>query len=294
MKRVILLIVTNIAVMVVLSVVATLLGLNRFMTGNGLNLVTLLSFSAVMGFGGAFISLLFSKIMAKWSTGARVIGAPSSDTERWLLDTVYKLGCRANLPVMPEVAVYEGQPNAFATGPSSSNSLIAVSTGLLTSMTEEEVEAVLAHEIAHIQNGDMVTLTLIQGVVNTFVFFLSRVVGYLVDSFLRRNDERSSGPGVGYMVSVIFCQIVFGMLASAIVMYFSRQREFRADAGAAGLLGGPRSMISALRRLERVREGDLPQNLAASGISGGSAGLVALFSSHPSIEERIVALRHIF
>ena len=294
MKRVILLIVTNIAVMVVLSVTATLLGLNRFMTGNGLNLVTLLSFSAVMGFGGAFISLLFSKIMAKWSTGARVIGAPSSDTERWLLDTVYKLGCRANLPVMPEVAVYEGQPNAFATGPSSSNSLIAVSTGLLTSMTEEEVEAVLAHEIAHIQNGDMVTLTLIQGVVNTFVFFLSRVVGYLVDSFLRRNDERSSGPGVGYMVSVIFCQIVFGMLASAIVMYFSRQREFRADAGAAGLLGGPRSMISALRRLERVREGDLPQNLAASGISGGTAGLVALFSSHPSIEERIVALRHIF
>lgn len=294
MKRVILLIVTNIAVMVVLSVVATLLGLNRFMTGNGLNLVTLLSFSAVMGFGGAFISLLFSKTMAKWSTGARVIGAPSSDTERWLLDTVYKLGCRANLPVMPEVAVYEGQPNAFATGPSSSNSLIAVSTGLLTSMTEEEVEAVLAHEIAHIQNGDMVTLTLIQGVVNTFVFFLSRVVGYLVDSFLRRNDERSSGPGVGYMLSVIFCQIVFGMLASAIVMYFSRQREFRADAGAAGLLGGPRSMISALRRLERVREGDLPQNLAASGISGGSAGLVALFSSHPSIEERIVALRHIF
>ena len=294
MKRVIFLIVTNIAVMVVLSVTATLLGLNRFMTGNGLNLVTLLSFSAVMGFGGAFISLLFSKIMAKWSTGARVIGAPSSDTERWLLDTVYKLGCRANLPVMPEVAVYEGQPNAFATGPSSSNSLIAVSTGLLTSMTEEEVEAVLAHEIAHIQNGDMVTLTLIQGVVNTFVFFLSRVVGYLVDSFLRRNDERSSGPGVGYMVSVIFCQIVFGMLASAIVMYFSRQREFRADAGAAGLLGGPRSMISALRRLERVREGDLPQNLAASGISGGTAGLVALFSSHPSIEERIVALRHIF
>ena len=294
MKRVIFLIVTNIAVMVVLSVTATLLGLNRFMTGNGLNLVTLLSFSAVMGFGGAFISLLFSKIMAKWSTGARVIGAPSSDTERWLLDTVYKLGCRANLPVMPEVAVYEGQPNAFATGPSSSNSLIAVSTGLLTSMTEEEVEAVLAHEIAHIQNGDMVTLTLIQGVVNTFVFFLSRVVGYLVDSFLRRNDERSSGPGVGYMLSVIFCQIVFGMFASAIVMYFSRQREFRADAGAAGLLGGPRSMISALRRLERVREGDLPQNLAASGISGGSAGLVALFSSHPSIEERIVALRHIF
>ncbi|MCD5360540.1 protease HtpX [Chromobacterium aquaticum] len=291
MKRVILLIATNIAVMVVLSIVASLLGLNRFMTGNGLNLGTLLGFAAVMGFGGAFISLMLSKTMAKWSTGARVIETPSNETERWLVHTVQKLASRANLP-MPEVAVYEGEPNAFATGPSKSNSLVAVSTGLLASMTEEEVEAVLAHEVAHIQNGDMVTLTLIQGVVNTFVFFLARVVGYLVDSFLRRNDEQSSGPGIGYMVTVIVCEIVFGILASAIVMYFSRQREFRADAGAATLLGGARPMVNALRRLGGVAAGDLPQNMAASGISGGRGGLMALFSSHPSIEERIGALEH--
>lgn len=291
MKRVILLIATNIAVMVVLSIVASLLGLNRYMTGNGLNLGTLLGFAAVMGFGGAFISLMLSKTMAKWSTGARVIETPSNDTERWLVHTVQKLASRANLP-MPEVAVYEGEPNAFATGPSKSNSLVAVSTGLLASMTEEEVEAVLAHEVAHIQNGDMVTLTLIQGVVNTFVFFLARVVGYLVDSFLRRNDEQSSGPGIGYMVTVIVCEIVFGILASAIVMYFSRQREFRADAGAATLLGGARPMVNALRRLGGVAAGDLPQNMAASGISGGRGGLMALFSSHPSIEERIGALEH--
>lgn len=291
MKRVILLIATNIAVMVVLSIVASLLGLNRYMTGNGLNLGTLLGFAAVMGFGGAFISLMLSKTMAKWSTGARVIETPSNDTERWLVHTVQKLASRANLP-MPEVAVYEGEPNAFATGPSKSNSLVAVSTGLLASMTEEEVEAVLAHEVAHIQNGDMVTLTLIQGVVNTFVFFLARVVGYLVDNFLRRNDEQSSGPGIGYMVTVIVCEIVFGILASAIVMYFSRQREFRADAGAATLLGGARPMVNALRRLGGVAAGDLPQNMAASGISGGRSGLMALFSSHPSIEERIGALEH--
>ncbi|PTU64440.1 protease HtpX [Chromobacterium sp. Panama] len=291
MKRVILLIATNIAVMVVLSIVVSLLGLNRFMTGNSLNLGTLLGFAAVMGFGGAFISLMLSKTMAKWSTGARVIETPSNDTERWLVHTVRKLASRANLP-MPEVAVYEGEPNAFATGPSKSNSLVAVSTGLLASMTEEEVEAVLAHEIAHIQNGDMVTLTLIQGVVNTFVFFLARVVGYLVDNFLRRNDEESSGPGIGYMVTVIVCEIVFGILASAIVMYFSRQREFRADAGAATLLGGARPMVNALRRLGGVAAGDLPQNMAASGISGGRGGLMALFSSHPSIEERIGALEH--
>lgn len=291
MKRVILLIATNIAVMVVLSIVASLLGLNRFMTGNSLNLGTLQGFAAVMGFGGAFISLMLSKTMAKWSTGARVIETPSNDTERWLVHTVQKLASRANLP-MPEVAVYEGEPNAFATGPSKSNSLVAVSTGLLASMTEEEVEAVLAHEVAHIQNGDMVTLTLIQGVVNTFVFFLARVVGYLVDNFLRRNDEESSGPGIGYMVTVIVCEIVFGILASAIVMYFSRQREFRADAGAATLLGGARPMVNALRRLGGVAAGDLPQNMAASGISGGRGGLMALFSSHPSIEERIGALEH--
>ncbi|MBI3146418.1 MAG: protease HtpX [Pseudogulbenkiania sp.] len=291
MKRVLLLILTNLAVMLVLSVTAHLLGLNRFLTANGLNLGMLLAFSALMGFGGAFISLLMSKTIAKWSTGARVIDSPAHPTERWLLDTVQKLATRANLP-MPEVAVYEGEPNAFATGASKSNSLVAVSTGLLASMTEEEVEAVLAHEIAHIKNGDMVTLTLIQGVVNTFVFFLARVVGYLVDSFLRRNDEEeaSSGPGIGYMITVIVCEIAFGILASAIVMYFSRQREFRADSRAATLLGSRQPMISALYRLGGMDAGGLPQGMAASGIAG-KQGLMALFASHPSIEERVSALQ---
>ncbi|MBA4708529.1 protease HtpX [Aquitalea aquatica] len=290
MKRVILLIATNIAVMLVLSIAAQLLGINRFITAGGLNMGSLLAFAGLMGFGGAFISLWMSKTMAKWSTGARVIEQPSNETERWLLFTVRKLADRAGLP-MPEVAVYEGEPNAFATGASKSNSLVAVSTGLLASMTEQEVEAVLAHEIAHIQNGDMVTLTLIQGVVNTFVFFLARVVGYLVDNFLRRNDEESSsGTGIGYFITVIVCEIVFGILASFIVMYFSRQREYRADAGAAKLLGSPQPMIAALHRLGGVHAGELPQNMAASGISGG-AGLMGLMSSHPSLESRIAALQ---
>jgi heat shock protein HtpX len=290
MKRVILLIATNIAVMLVLSIAAQLLGINRFITAGGLNMGSLLAFAGLMGFGGAFISLWMSKTMAKWSTGARVIEQPSNETERWLLFTVRKLADRAGLP-MPEVAVYEGEPNAFATGASKSNSLVAVSTGLLASMTEQEVEAVLAHEIAHIQNGDMVTLTLIQGVVNTFVFFLARVVGYVVDNFLRRNDEESSsGTGIGYFITVIVCEIVFGILASFIVMYFSRQREYRADAGAAKLLGSPQPMIAALHRLGGVHAGELPQNMAASGISGG-AGLMGLMSSHPSLESRIAALQ---
>lgn len=289
MKRVILLIVTNIAVMLVLSVSVRLLGLDRFVTSGGLNLGMLLMFSAVLGFGGAFISLALSKTMAKWSTGARVITQPSGQTEAWLLNTVRKLADRAGLP-MPEVAVYEGEPNAFATGPSRSNSLVAVSTGLLANMNEEEVEAVLAHEIAHIRNGDMVTLTLIQGVVNTFVFFLARVVGYLVDSWLKRDEENSSaGTGIGYFVTVIVCEIVFGILASVVVMYFSRQREFRADVGAAELLGSPRPMANALRRLGGIEADGLPKSMAASGIAGGR-GLLGLFATHPSMEERIAAL----
>ncbi|AVG17994.1 zinc metalloprotease HtpX [Chromobacterium vaccinii] len=289
MKRVILLIVTNIAVMLVLSVSVRLLGLDRFVTSGGLNLGMLLMFSAVLGFGGAFISLALSKTMAKWSTGARVITQPSGQTEAWLLNTVRKRADRAGLP-MPEVAVYEGEPNAFATGPSRSNSLVAVSTGLLANMNEEEVEAVLAHEIAHIRNGDMVTLTLIQGVVNTFVFFLARVVGYLVDSWLKRDEENSSaGTGIGYFVTVIVCEIVFGILASVVVMYFSRQREFRADAGAAELLGSPRPMANALRRLGGIEADGLPKSMAASGIAGGR-GLLGLFATHPSMEERIAAL----
>ncbi|MGL6071422.1 protease HtpX [Craterilacuibacter sp.] len=289
MKRVFLLLATNIAVMLVLSVAAQLLGLNRFMTGNGLNLTTLLGFSALMGFGGAFISLAMSKTIAKWSTRAQVITQPANETERWLVGKIASLADRAGI-AMPEVAIYEGAPNAFATGATKNSSLVAVSTGLLSSMTHEEVEAVLAHEIAHIANGDMVTLTLVQGVVNTFVFFLARVVGYLVDSFLRKNDEESSGTGIGYFVTVIVCEIVFGVLASMIVAWFSRQREFRADAGAARLMGSPAPMAAALRRLGGVEAGALPQNMAASGIAGNGGGLMALFASHPSIEARLAAL----
>lgn len=289
MKRIFLFLLTNLAVLVVLSIVASLLGVNRYLTANGLNLGLLLGFAAVMGFGGAFISLFMSKTIAKWSTGAQVIATPRNSTEFWLMETVQRLA-RSSGIAMPEVAVYEGEPNAFATGATKNSSLVAVSTGLLQSMNRQEAEAVLAHEVAHVANGDMVTLTLIQGVVNTFVIFLSRVMGYLVDSFLRRNDEESAGPGIGYTISVIIFDILFGILASMIVMYFSRKREFRADAGAAKLLGTPRPMIAALQRLGGVSDAALPQNLATAGIAGGRSGWTALFSSHPSIEERIAAL----
>jgi len=289
MKRVVLFLVTNLAVMLVLSVVASLLGVNKFLTANGLNLGLLLGFSLVIGFGGAFISLLLSKTMAKWSTGAKVIATPANQTERWLVDTVSRLANAAGL-AMPQVAIYDGAPNAFATGATRNNSLVAVSTGLLESMTREEAEAVLAHEVSHIANGDMVTLTLIQGVVNTFVIFLSRVMGYLVDSFLRRDDRQSSGPGIGYMISVIFFDIVFGILASTIVMYFSRQREFRADAGAAQLLGTPSPMVAALQRLGGLEVEPLPKSLATAGITDRPS-MMSLFASHPPIEERIAALK---
>jgi heat shock protein HtpX len=249
----------------------------------------LLVFAAIMGFGGSFISLLMSKMMAKWSTGAHIIEAPSNSTEFWLVETVRKQAEKAGI-AMPEVAIYEGEPNAFATGPSKNNSLVAVSTGLLQGMSKEEVEAVLAHEVSHVANGDMVTLTLIQGVVNTFVIFLSRIVGYLVDSFLRRGDSQSSGPGIGYTITVVVCDILFGILASIIVAWFSRQREFRADAGAAHLMGSPRPMINALARLGGMAVEPLPKSLASSGIAGGP-GFMALFSSHPSMEQRIAALQ---
>jgi heat shock protein HtpX len=287
MKRVVLFLATNLAVMLVLGVTANLLGVDRFLTANGLNLGMLLAFSAIIGFGGAFISLAMSKQMAKWSTGARVIESPSTSTEVWLVDTVARLADRAGLP-MPEVAIYDGEPNAFATGATKNNSLVAVSTGLLQGMTREEVEAVLAHEVAHIANGDMVTLTLIQGVVNTFVVFLSRIVGYAVDAFLRRGSD-SSGPGIGYLVASMVSQVIFGMLASIIVAWFSRQREFRADAGAASLMGTPLPMQNALRRLGSLHTEPLPQNMAASGIAGGQ-GLMALFATHPPLEQRIAAL----
>ena len=287
MKRTVLLIATNLAIMLVLGISASLLGVNRFLTANGLNLGALLVFAGLMGFGGAFISLLISKPMAKWSTGARVITQASNSTEAWLLATVAAQARRAGI-AMPEVAVYEGEPNAFATGASKNASLVAVSTGLLASMTQEEVEAVLAHEVAHIANGDMVTLTLIQGVVNTFVIFLARVVAYAVDSLLRK-DEENSGPGIAYTVTAIVCDILFGILASIIVAWFSRQREYRADRGAARIMGTPRPMIDALARLGGVNPGALPKNMAASGIAGG--GVMSLFSSHPSCEERIAALQ---
>jgi heat shock protein HtpX len=287
MKRVVLFILTNLAVMLVLGIVTSLLGVNRFLTQSGLNIGMLLAFSAVVGFTGAIFSLLISKPMAKWSTGAQVIENPSSETERWLVETVRRLATKGNIG-MPEVAIYEGEANAFATGAFKNSALVAVSTGLLQSMSREEVEAVLAHEVAHIVNGDMVTLTLIQGVVNTFVVFLSKVVGYFVDRVVLKNDR--DGPGIGYYVTDIVCQIVFGLLASIIVAWFSRQREFRADAGSASLMGSPQPMVKALARLGGLEPGELPKSMAASGISD-KAGVVALFSSHPPIEERIAALQ---
>lgn len=288
MKRIVLFLATNVAIMVVLGITVHVLGLNQFMAGGQLNLTMLLAFSAVLGFGGSFISLLISKKVAKWSTGAQVIESPRNPTEQWLVQTVQRFAQKANI-AMPEVAIYEGAPNAFATGPSKNNSLVAVSTGLLQTMSREEAEAVLAHEVAHIANGDMVTLTLIQGVVNTFVFFLARVIGFMVDQFLRKNDSESSGQGMGYFITVIVMEITLGILASIIVMYFSRQREFRADSGAAWLMGNKQPMISALKRLGGMQAGELPSNMAASGISG-KGGVMALFSSHPPIEQRIEAL----
>ena len=288
MKRILLFVLTNLAVMVVLGVVASLLGVNRFLTSNGLNLTALLGFSLIMGFGGAFISLLMSKTMAKWSTGAEVITQPRSQDEAWIVETVRRLSERAGI-AMPEVAIYEGEPNAFATGAFKNSALVAVSTGLLQGMTREEVEAVLGHEVAHIANGDMVTMTLIQGVLNTFVVFLSRVVGYFVDSLLRKNDEESSGPGIGYYVTSIVLDIVLGFVASMIVAWFSRQREFRADEGAAQLMGNKQPMINALARLNQMQSGELPTSVAAMGIT---SDIGKLFATHPPLEERIAALQN--
>ena len=286
MKRIVLFLATNIAVLAVLSIVLSLLGVNRFLTGSGLNLPMLLVFSLVVGFTGSIISLLISKPMAKWSTGAQVIDAPANSTELWLLDTVRKLADRAGIR-MPEVAVYEGEPNAFATGAFKNSALVAVSTGLLQGMTRDEVEAVLAHEVAHIANGDMVTMTLVQGVVNTFVVFLSRVVGYVVDRAISRDGN---GQGIGYMVTVMVCQVVFGIAASMIVAWFSRHREFRADAGSAQLLGSPQPMVKALARLGGVEPSNLPESVATLGIHD-KPGFLDLFSTHPPIEQRIAALR---
>ncbi|MFD2368076.1 protease HtpX [Pseudoduganella sp. GCM10020061] len=290
MKRIILFIATNLAVMLVLSIVLSVLGVGRVVGPAGLNMSALMVFSLVVGFTGAIISLLLSKPMAKWSTGARVIESPSNSTELWLVNTVRQLAERANIG-MPEVAVYDGEPNAFATGAFKNSSLVAVSTGLLQSMERDEVEAVLAHEVAHIANGDMVTLTLIQGVVNTFVVFLARVVGYFIDQMIFKKNSDDTSPGIGYMITVFICEILFGLLASIIVAWFSRKREFRADSGAAGLMGSAYPMQKALARLGGLQPGALPSSMAASGISGSGGGFGALFSTHPPIQERIAALQ---
>ena len=287
MKRILLFVLTNVAVMAVLMVTTRLLGVDRYLTANGLNMTALAGFSLVMGFGGAIISLLMSKTMAKMSTGAQVITQPRNADEAWIVQTVQKFADKAGIG-MPEVAIYDGAPNAFATGAFKNSALVAVSTGLLQSMTREEVEAVIGHEVAHVANGDMVTMTLIQGVMNTFVVFLSRVIGYAVDSFLRKGDSENSGPGMGYYITTIVLDILLGFVAAIIVAWFSRQREFRADAGAAQLMGRKQPMINALARLGGLTPGELPKTMAAMGITGG---LGKLFSTHPPMEERIEALQ---
>ncbi len=290
MKRVLLFLATNIAVILVLTVVLQLVGFEGLLDERGvdLQLPQLLLFAAVFGMGGSFISLALAKWSARRLTGAQVIREPSSQAEIWLVETVRREADAAGIG-MPEVAVYEArEPNAFATGARRDHALVAVSTGLLRSMRQDEVEAVLAHEVSHIANGDMITLALIQGVVNTFVIFLARVIGHVVDRVIFRTER---GYGMGYFVVVIVAQIALGILASIIVMAFSRQREFRADAGAARLVG-PAKMIAALERLKAGPQEELPEQLAAFGISGGArAGLMRLMASHPTLDERIERLR---
>jgi heat shock protein HtpX len=285
MKRIILFVMTNLAVMVVLGIVASLTGANRFMGTNGLDLGTLMVFSLIMGFGGAIISLLISKPVAKWSAGVRIIEQPQNVDEAWIVETVRRFSDKAGIG-MPEVGIFEGAPNAFATGAFKNSALVAVSTGLLQGMTREEVEAVIGHEVAHIANGDMVTMTLIQGVMNTFVVFISRVVGYFVDKVILKNNN--DGPGMGYYITTIVMDIALGFVAAIIVAWFSRQREYRADSGAADLMGRRQPMINALARLGGMTPGELPKSMAALGIAGG---IGQLFSTHPPIEQRIAALQ---
>ena len=287
MKRILLFVLTNVMVVAVLGIVASLLGVNRYLTANGLNLTALLGFALVMGFGGAIISLLISKPMAKWTAGVRIINDPQSPDEAWIVQTVRKFADKAGIG-MPEVGIFDGEPNAFATGAFKNSSLVAVSTGLLANMTREEVEAVIGHEIAHVANGDMVTMTLIQGVMNTFVVFLSRVIGYAVDGFLRRGSD-STGPGIGYMITTVVLDIVLGFAAAIVVAWFSRHREFRADAGSAQLMGRKQPMVNALARLGGLPPGELPKAVETMGITGS---IGKLFATHPPIEERIAALQN--
>jgi heat shock protein HtpX len=288
MKRILLFLATNVAIVLVLSVTMRLLGVEPYLNANGLNLTSLLIFAAVMGFGGSFISLAISKWMAKKSMGVQVIESPASATERWLVDTVRRYSEEAGIG-MPEVGIFDSpEVNAFATGMSKNSSLVAVSSGLLEQMTREEAEAVIGHEVAHIANGDMVTLALIQGVVNTFVMFLSRVIGYVIDKVIFKTEN---GTGPAFFISMIVAELVLGVLASIIVMWFSRQREFRADSGGARL-AGRQNMIAALERLSSLHPAPLPDRMAAFGISGGGAsGLKRLFLTHPPLSERIQALR---
>lgn len=290
MKRVFLFLATNLAIIVVLSITLRLLGVERILDaqGVGLDINTLLIFAAVFGFGGSLISLALSKWTAKRFTGAQVIEQPRNATEIWLVETVRRQAKQAGIG-MPEVAIYDApEVNAFATGPSRNNALVAVSTGLLRNMTQDEAEAVLAHEVSHVANGDMVTLALIQGVVNTFVIFLSRVIGHLVDRVVFKT-ERGHGPA--FWVTAIIAELVLGILASIIVMWFSRQREFRADRGGANL-AGRQKMIAALERLAAGRTAPLPDQMAAFGIAGGlGSGIKRLFMTHPPLEERIAALK---
>ncbi|MDG4595083.1 MAG: protease HtpX [Candidatus Contendobacter sp.] len=291
MKRILLFVTTNLAVMLLLGMVTRLLGVDRFLHQSGLNLPSLLIFAAIFGMGGSLISLLMSKWVAKMSVGAQVIEQPRTQAEHWLVETVRRQAQAAGIG-MPEVALYDSpEPNAFATGANRNAALVAVSTGLLEQMSADEVEAVLGHEVSHVANGDMVTLSLLQGVLNTFVIVLSRVVGYLVDQFLSRGEE-NRGPGIGYMLTSFVMELVFGLLASLIVMWFSRYREFHADAGGARLAGRDK-MIAALERLQRLHEpSQLPSQMAAFGINGGLGdGLRKLFMTHPPLEERIAALR---
>ena len=289
MMRVALFLATNIAIMLVLSTVCYLLGVDQYITQQGLNFQALLLMSAIFGFGGSIISLLMSKTIAKWSTKAQIITEPRNSREAWLLSTVARQARQAGIG-MPDVAVYDSpDPNAFATGANRNSALVAVSTGLMQQMTQEEVEAVLGHEVSHVANGDMITLTLIQGVMNTFVFFLSRVIGYVIDKAVFRNER---GVGIGYFMTVMLLQVVLGFLASMVVAWFSRQREFRADAGGAHL-AGRRKMIAALQRLKAMQSGSqLPPQMAAFGINGG--GLRQLFSTHPPLDKRIAELEQGF
>ncbi len=292
MKRIVLFVATNLGVVLLLGVIARLLGVDRFLYQSGLNLTNLLIFAAIFGMGGSLISLLMSKWIAKMSVGAQVIEQPRTQTEQWLVETVRRQAQRAGIG-MPEVAIYDSpEPNAFATGANRNAALVAVSTGLLEQMTAEEAEAVLGHEVSHVANGDMVTLALIQGVLNTFVIALSRVVGYLVDQALSSRDQEYRGPGIGYWITSMVMEVVFGLLASLVVMWFSRWREFHADAGGAELAGRGK-MIAALERLRQLSEpSQLPSQMAAFGINGGLGdGLRKLFMTHPPLEERIEALR---